>query len=170
MRIGASIPLQDYPLPIVDSLETSEDDKPRAWGLRSSMSPPLPPRSTLPNSLPEVPIPTFLPVPGGGLTWDDKRSVWELTVSETWPPEKWKKQLPVFPARVLWNAVQQVWMCEPSRSLTKPNNQFSQSIQAALEASSIEGPVPSVKPGLSIIWHRWRRRWGLFEYSSPIKR
>lgn len=159
------------PLPppmTIDSSATSDDEKPGGWGLRASMSPPLPPSNTLPDPLPTVAVPAFLPIPGGGLTWDHTKSVWELTISEAWPPEEWKKKLPVFPARVLWNAVQQVWMCEPASSLTKPRIRLSPAVQAAFESSTIDGPLNLLEPGLSIIWHRWRRTWGLFEYVSPI--
>lgn len=150
------------------SSSTSEEDKPGLYGIRSSTSPPLPPINTLPNPLPPVPLPTFLPIPGGNLAWDHKRRLWELVVSEMWPPEEWKKRLPVFPARILWNPVQAVWMCEPSTSLTKPPHRLSSALQASVEASKTNQPLPQHDKGLSIIWHRWRRTWGLFEYKSPI--
>jgi hypothetical protein len=149
-------------------LTSDTEDHPGTFGLRASMSPRLPPANTLPDPLPSVPIPTFLPKPGGNLRWDEATGVWELTISEVWPPGEWKKLLPIFPARVIWNAVQNVWMCEPSKSLTPPhktNVGLSPSVQAALQACTREGEPEPLEEGLSIIWHRWRRSWGLFEYT-----
>ena len=154
--------------PVASSPVTSEtEENPRTFGLRESMSPRLPPITTLPDPLPPVPVPTFLPRPGGNLRWDVEKYAWELTISELWPPNEWKKMLPVFPARLLWNAAQKIWLCEPSRSLTVPeqdNVGLSPAVRAALYASTREGDVDPVEDGLSIIWHRWRRSWGLFEY------
>jgi len=146
------------------------EDNPDSFGPRTSMSPPLPPAITLPDPLPPVPVPTFLPKPGGNLIWDQTLGIWELTISEVWPPEEWKKTLPVFPARVTWNATQMVWMCVPSRALTAPsktNVGLSPAVRASLEASTRDGEVESIEEGLSIIWHRWRRSWGLFKYVPP---
>ncbi|PVF97943.1 hypothetical protein CPB86DRAFT_807023 [Serendipita vermifera] len=156
----------------ISSSSSSEGEEPGRFGMRESMSPPLPPSSTLPDPLPPVPLPSFLPRPGGNLGWNDQRSVWELTVSEQWPPKVWESLLPCFPARILWNPIQKVWMCEPSESLRSP--QIGQGVGVSsqtlmeLESSRAEGPPPQLEPGLSIIWHRWRRTWGLFEYVAPI--
>jgi hypothetical protein len=156
-----------YPSPLTSDTE----DHPGAFGLRASMSPRLPPVNTLPDPLPSVPMPTFLPKPGGNLTWDEETRVWELTISEVWPPEEWRKLLPIFPARVFWNAVQSVWMCEPSKSLTPPhrtNVGLSRAVQASLQACTRDGDPELIEEGLSIIWHRWRRSWGLFEYTPRM--
>lgn len=152
----------------VSPLTSDTEDSPGTFGPRESMSPRLPPVNTLPNPLPPIPIPTFLPKPGGNLRWDVEKYSWELTISELWPPEEWKKSLPVFPARVLWNAAQKIWLCEPSKSLTHPDRDsigLSPPVRADLYASVRDGELDPIEEGLSIIWHRWRRSWGLFEYT-----
>lgn len=160
------------PSPVVSEDEEDEQDRPGSFGNRTIMSPPLPPRSTLPDVMPPTPLPTFLPIPGGNLAWDEERLVWELTISEIWPPDSWKKQLPFFPARIFWNAAQKVWMCEPSECLRRPDTAktiLTPAVLASLTSARSNGPLPTIEPGLSVIWHRWRRTWGLFEYALPSK-
>ncbi|KAG8799540.1 hypothetical protein FRC16_004867 [Serendipita sp. 398] len=140
----------------------------RRIGPRGSLSPPLPPSHTLPNPLPDISPPTFLPKPGGNLRWDEERKRWELTVSEAFPPSEWQRLLPVYPSRVLWNPALQIWCCEPSMELTWPPKEdkigLSKEVRADLVSSKRDGPLPVLEPGLCIIWHRWRRTWGLFQF------
>ncbi|CCA70708.1 hypothetical protein PIIN_04642 [Serendipita indica DSM 11827] len=159
------------------SSSSSDVDQPGKFGVRESMSPPLPPRSLLPSPLPPVPVPECLPRPGGDLRWDDEKSFWELTISESWPPSQWKKLLPVFPARLIWDPANNLWMCIPSEVLTSPPPKdatgmgrigLSLDVQAELDSARRVGPLPRITEGHSIIWHRWRRTWALFEYVARV--
>ncbi|KAG8805475.1 hypothetical protein FRC17_005487, partial [Serendipita sp. 399] len=124
----------------------------RTIGTRTSLSPPLPPSHALPNPLPEISPPSFLPKPGGNLRWDPERKGWELTVSEACPPSEWQKILPVYPSRVFWNPVLQIWTCEPSKGLSHPPKEdrigLSPQVWEELRAATREGPLPTVEPGL----------------------
>lgn len=116
-----------------------------------------------------VAIPVHLPKPGGELYYHLEAQTWELTMGGAADEAAWSKALPVFPCRVIWNAIREVWRCVPCERWEMVTAEERVRVERDKRMAHVRRgwqseDVPFVMDGLALVWQRSRRKWTLEEY------